>query len=90
MKNLLDISLEANEAVSLANTLLGRLQHVFEAQSLCLARACAKQNRLDATQVDAYQTPCFDLAWVSAELLAARTSLETRTGKVTGLPVTWL
>ncbi|MEC9362976.1 MAG: acyl-CoA dehydrogenase family protein [Pseudomonadota bacterium] len=41
-----------------------------------LARRCAPSGRLDAARLDAAQVPGFELAWASAELLAAETLLD--------------
>lgn len=40
-----------------------------------LAQRCTLDGKLDANQLDAWQPACYELAWASAELLAADTAL---------------
>ncbi len=52
------------------------LRSVFVRVTATLARRCAPSGRLDAARLDAAQVPGFELAWASAELLAAETLLD--------------
>jgi (2S)-methylsuccinyl-CoA dehydrogenase len=56
-----------------ASRLLGRARLLFERSVAALATACALDGRLDARRLDAHQVASFDLAWASADLLAAET-----------------
>ena len=58
-----------------AGRLLDRLAHALDAACGQLAARCTRGGRLDPAQLDAEQVPCFEVAWASAELLAARRSL---------------
>lgn len=64
-----------------ATRLLGQLRQAMERATIVLAQRCAKGGHLDAVRFDAQQVPCFELAWASAELLAAETSLATLDGQ---------
>ena len=59
-----------------AQSVLDTLRGAFDAASRALATACAVDGKLDARRLDAHQVDCFELAWVCADLLAARTLLE--------------
>jgi (2S)-methylsuccinyl-CoA dehydrogenase len=59
-----------------AQAVLEQLRGAFDAASRVLAAACAVNGKLDARRLDAHQIDCFELAWASADLLAARTLLE--------------
>ena len=58
-----------------AQELLGRLRHLFEIGTATLAASCAQDGKLRADQLDAHQVVLFELAWSSADLLAADTVL---------------
>lgn len=64
-----------SSAVLNARHLLDRLRPLFDATALALAERCAIEGALDARRLDEAQVPCFDLAWASADLLAAETVL---------------
>ncbi len=49
-----------------------------------LADACAPAGRLDAAQLDRHQHAAYELAWASANLLAARTALTNAQGDLDG------
>lgn len=57
-------------------SLLIQLRVVLDQAVSALALRCAKGNTLDADLLDALQVPTFELAWASAELLAAERSLQ--------------
>jgi (2S)-methylsuccinyl-CoA dehydrogenase len=56
--------------------LLLQLRGVLEQATSALASRCAKGQQLDAELLDLMQVPTFELAWASAELLAAERSLQ--------------
>jgi (2S)-methylsuccinyl-CoA dehydrogenase len=60
---------------ALAAALLQRVRGPFETATRTLAQACAVGGRLDAARLDHQQVDCYELAWVSADLLAAETAL---------------
>lgn len=65
------------DLVDAARRLLGGLQALFDAAVLAVAQRCsAGSGRLDAAALDAAQGVSYELAWASAELLAARTVLQ--------------
>ena len=59
-----------------ALAVLEQLRGAFDAAGRALAAECAVNGKLDAQRLDAHQIDCFELAWVNADLLAARTLLE--------------
>ncbi|MFZ4649195.1 MAG: acyl-CoA dehydrogenase family protein [Rubrivivax sp.] len=59
-----------------ARAVLGHLRTGFDAGLHALAQACAVQGRLDGRRLDEHQVACYDLAWTSAELLAAQTLMD--------------
>lgn len=61
--------------VASAQELLGRLRGLFEIGVATLAGSCAQDDRLRSAQLDEHQVVLFDLAWASADLLAADTVL---------------
>lgn len=63
------------DMVHSARDLLGRLRPLFDARVAALAAACAVDGRLDAGRLDAHQVASFDLAWASADLLAAENAM---------------
>lgn len=58
-----------------ASLLLARLRSELDQATLLLARRCSDERGLVACLLDAHQAPCFELAWASAELLAAEQAL---------------
>ncbi len=56
--------------------LLARLREVLDQASCALALRCANGQALDGTLLDLMQVPTYELAWASAELLAAERSLQ--------------
>ncbi|MBC7438118.1 MAG: acyl-CoA/acyl-ACP dehydrogenase [Bdellovibrionales bacterium] len=56
-----------------AAALLARLRPCFDHGVTQLAQACSDQGKLSNTKLDAHQVLCFELAWASADLLAAET-----------------
>lgn len=54
-----------------AATLLARLRPCFDAATAALAAACSINGKLQADRLDAQQIASFELAWASADLLAA-------------------
>jgi (2S)-methylsuccinyl-CoA dehydrogenase len=59
-----------------ASAVVDALDGAFATASRALAAACAGDGKLDARKLDAHQIDAFELAWVSADLLAARTLLK--------------
>lgn len=65
------------DLVAAARRLLGGLQALFDAAVRAVAQGCsAGSGRLDAAALDAAQGVSYELAWASAELLAAQTVLQ--------------
>jgi len=62
-----------SELHALAQSLLDRLQHMLDASVERVASLCARGDRLDPLRLDAYQWSAYEIAWTSAELLAAKT-----------------
>jgi len=58
---------------AIAARLLGRLRPLFDAAADALAASCAVDGRLNNTRLDQAQVASFELAWASADLLAAET-----------------
>ena len=56
-----------------AAALLARLRPCFDHGVTQLAQACSDHGKLGNTKLDAHQVLCFELAWASADLLAAET-----------------
>ena len=63
------------DALRHARLLIDDLRVLFDVRVAALAAACAVDGQLDAQRLDARQVACFDLAWASADLLAAETVL---------------
>ena len=61
--------------VDRARALLGRLRPMFEHGVAALAKACAPDGKLDGARLDEQQVATFEIAWASADLLAAETAL---------------
>ena len=59
-----------------ARHLLARLRAQFDGCVMALSQACAAGGKLGADRLDARQIECFDLAWASADLLAAETVVD--------------
>jgi (2S)-methylsuccinyl-CoA dehydrogenase len=57
------------------NTALAQIRNDLNAMAAALARACAANGTLDAAKLDQRQVPIYELAFASAELLAAETLL---------------
>jgi (2S)-methylsuccinyl-CoA dehydrogenase len=57
--------------------LLAELRTFFELAVRALAKQCSAAGALDSELVDLYQPACFELAWASADLLAAETIMST-------------
>jgi (2S)-methylsuccinyl-CoA dehydrogenase len=65
------------DLVDAARRLLGGLQALFDAAVLAVAQRCSMgSGRLDGRALDAAQGVSYELAWASAELLAAQTVLQ--------------
>lgn len=71
----------------IAARLLAGLRSAFERAVAALAQACAVDGALSATQLDAHQIESFELAWVSADLLASETALAALDAESTELDV---
>ncbi len=56
--------------------LLAMAERAFEESCGALAAACAPDGKLDAASLDRRQSDCYELAFASSELLAARTALD--------------
>ncbi|WP_372661314.1 acyl-CoA dehydrogenase family protein, partial [Hydrogenophaga sp.] len=63
------------QQVGNARALLGHLRPLFEAGVAALAQACARGGQLDGPLLDEQQVATFEIAWASADLLAAETAL---------------
>jgi (2S)-methylsuccinyl-CoA dehydrogenase len=61
--------------VDTAKRLLGRLRPQFDAHVAALAAVCALDGKLLAQRLDAHQVISYELAWASADLLAAETAV---------------
>ncbi|XAH21548.1 acyl-CoA dehydrogenase family protein [Xylophilus sp. GW821-FHT01B05] len=59
--------------IDCAALLLGRVRPLFDQGVAALAATCALNGQLDARRLDAHQVESFELAWASADLLAADT-----------------
>ena len=73
------------DSIQGAARLLGPLRTAVTQVSAALAQACARGGRLEAARLDAMQVPSFELAWASAELLAAENALsilDAQTGEL--------
>ena len=68
------------DALVIGAALLRRVRSTFEQATAALARACARNGQLDAARLDQHQVASYELAWVSADLLAADTQLATLGG----------
>lgn len=62
--------------VTQATQLLQRLQPLFDAAVNALARDCLEGGKLSAVKLDQHQISSFEIAWASADLLAARTQVD--------------
>ena len=67
--------------------LLAALRPAFERAVAALAQACAVDGVLAAARLDAHQIESFELAWVSADLLAGETALAALDDESTELDV---
>src|SRR5262245_27875183 len=72
-----DLSVDS-DVQSLAPALLDRLQAAFDRAVDCVAQLCARGGRLEGKRVDAHQWVCYELALMSADLLAAKTLVAAR------------
>jgi len=63
------------QQVDHARVLLARLRPLFEGGVAALAQACAPDEKLDGARLDEQQVATFEIAWASADLLAAETAL---------------
>jgi len=61
--------------VDTAKRLLGRLRPQFDIGVAALAAVCALDGKLQAQQLDTHQVVSYELAWASADLLAAETAV---------------
>jgi (2S)-methylsuccinyl-CoA dehydrogenase len=68
----MDNTLHQNTAATAA-TLLARLRPYLDAGVAALAQACSASGKLDNALLDAQQVASFEIAWASADLLAAET-----------------
>ncbi|MGI9292864.1 MAG: acyl-CoA dehydrogenase family protein, partial [Pseudomonadales bacterium] len=59
-----------------ADLALEGLQSLFRSACSGLARRCSREGKLNSALLDEYQLPCYELAFVSAELMAASTAVE--------------
>lgn len=76
----MDNTLHQN-SVATAASLLARLRPAFETGVAALAQACAAQGKLANDLLDARQVASFELAWASADLLAAETIVQGLTAR---------
>ena len=68
----------------LAAELLRQLRSQLSIAWKALAQQCSVAGELDAGQIDLWQPACYELAWSSAELLAADTALQKAQGGIDG------
>src|ERR1700683_4546696 len=61
----------------IASQLLGQIRASMDLATRALAHRCVLNGKLDTATLDAQQIPSFELAWASAELLAAENALAT-------------
>ena len=74
-------------SIETARHLLGRLRLLFDEATRALAAVCTENGRLNARQLDAHQVESFELAWASADLLAAETVMGTLAAEASALDV---
>ncbi len=60
-------------SIQASRNLLKQTRRIFEQAVRTLAEQCSISGSLDSERVDSYQPACFELAWASADLLAAET-----------------
>ncbi|MEO8297345.1 MAG: acyl-CoA dehydrogenase family protein [Burkholderiales bacterium] len=65
--------------------LLGQLRGAFDQGLVALAQACAAGGELQPAKLDAQQVVSFELAWASAELVAAETAVRRLTADTPAL-----
>jgi (2S)-methylsuccinyl-CoA dehydrogenase len=75
-RKILRMSQSLSESVSLALGLVQQCQSVHQQGIRALAQHCRAARGLSAERLDQHQLLSFDLAWTSAELLAAQTALD--------------
>ena len=62
------------------DVMLTPLRSLFNQAALALARTCSTQGALDPALLDRWQVPAYELAFASAELLAAETLAASAAG----------
>jgi len=62
------------------DVMLTPLRKLFSQAALALARTCSTQGALDPALLDRWQVPAYELAFASADLLAAETLAASATG----------
>jgi (2S)-methylsuccinyl-CoA dehydrogenase len=62
--------------IQVCAALLARLRPLFERATQALAQSCAETGVFDARRFDARQVASYELAWASADLLAAETAIQ--------------
>lgn len=68
------------EPLQAARAVLAALRSNLDTTTRALAERCSSGGKLDGRKLDAAQVASFDLAWASAELLAAETGIATAAG----------
>lgn len=66
----------ANQDTQACASLLARLRPLFEQATQALAQSCAEDGVFSARRFDAQQVASYELAWASADLLAAETAIQ--------------
>lgn len=66
----------ANQDIQACASLLARLRPLFEQATQALAQSCAEDGVFSARRFDAQQVASYELAWASADLLAAETAIQ--------------
>ncbi|WP_062361846.1 acyl-CoA dehydrogenase family protein [Variovorax paradoxus] len=66
----------ANPDIQTCALLLARLRPLFEQATQALAQCCAEEGVFSARRFDAQQVASYELAWASADLLAAETAIQ--------------
>ncbi len=70
------MGLQPGDVEAQALGVLAQLRAVLTAATGTLARACSVHGKLDAARLDQHQPASFELAWASAELLAAEVAVQ--------------
>lgn len=67
---------EQGKDIETCAVLLARLRELFQHATRALAQSCAEDGAFSARRFDALQVASYELAWASADLLAAETAIQ--------------